>query len=222
MLRVFVLAAALSLGSWAHAEVQWPWEVQSTEIKLIDESTVAHVAADYDCVNLAFNPLTGEISWEDIVNIGQKVWEVVKAGKPVAHFETPMANALPRGLTCWNDLEHWQAPKVQTYQVVYKNGFGMEVVRFDFRLQFTYGGGKAEKGQYLANVSVQPSQLNVAWGYNFDAKVEVQPAVNLGSKDSPIAGLELNLRWTVKTIMKSSENSFHFFVQGNGVSQAAN
>lgn len=222
MLRVIVFATAFAFTSWAHAETQWPWEIQSTSIQMIDESTTGNLAADYDCVSLAGNALLGEVTWDDIVNIGQKVWDIVSAGKPVLHFETPTANALPRGIQCWNDLEHWKAPKVQTYEVVYKNGFGMEVVRFNFRLQYTYGGGKAEKGQYLANVAVLPSELNVSWGYNFDARVEVQQAVNLGSRENPMAGLELNVRWTVKTVLKTSENSFHFFVQGDGVSQSAN
>jgi hypothetical protein len=222
MLRIIVFATALTFTSWAHADSPWFWEIQSTDIQLIEETTSANMAVNYDCVSLTGNPLTGDVSWDDIVNIGKKAWEIIEAGKPVSHIETPTANALPRGIQCWNNLEHWQAPKVQTYQVVYKNGFGMEVVRFNFRLQYTYGGGKAEKGQYLANVTILPSELNVSWGYNFDARVEVQPAVNVGTQENPIAGLELNLRWTVKTVLKTSENSFHFFVQGDGVSQSVN
>ncbi len=162
-----------------------------------------------------------EISWDQVVNIGKKLWSVVENGKPVVQMETPVAHALPRGLYCWSDLEHWQAPRTQVYEVTYRNGFGVEVVKFRFRLHYTYGGGRADKGQYLANVTVLPAELNVSWGYNFDAKVEVQPAVNLGTKENPIGGLELNVRWTVKTFLKESINSFHFFVQGDGVAKSA-
>ncbi len=223
MLRYIVFVTALAAGSWAHADTQaWPWEVQSADMTLLSEETGAVTATDFDCLQLNSNIFTGEISWEEIITIGQKAWEIVNAGKPVLHIDTPTVNALPKGLQCWNDLEHWQAPRTQTYQVVYKNGFGMEVVKFNFRLQYTYGGGRAQMGQYLANVSVLPAELNVMWGYTFNANVEVQPAVNLGSRENPIAGLELNLRWNVKTVLKESENSFHFFVQGDGVSQSAN
>lgn len=206
-------------------ESLWPWEVQNVKLQKVGDE-LAYVALDTkDCAEFASiaetESLLGEISWDQIVNIGQKVWEIVQAGKPVVHMETPVANALPRGLTCWTDLEHWQAPRTQTYEVKYENGFGMEVVKFKFRLHYTYGGGKADRGQYLANVAVLPAELNVLWGYNFDAKVEVQPALNLGSKENPMAGLELNVRWTVKTVMKESLNSFHFFVQGDGVAKTA-
>jgi hypothetical protein len=150
------------------------------------------------------------------VAIGQKVWEIIEKNKPVVNVETPVAHALPRGLECWADLEHWQAPRTASYEVVYKNGFGLEVVKFRFRLHYTYGGGKAELGQYLANVTVMPGELNVMWGYTFGARVEVGQAVNLGSHANPTAGLELNVRWNVKTVLKESENSFHYFVQGDG------
>lgn len=66
----------------------------------------------------------------------------------------PVAHALPRGLRRWTDLERWSPPETKTYEVVYKNKFGMEVVKFRFRLQYTYGGRRSGRGRYLANVSV--------------------------------------------------------------------
>lgn len=59
------------------------------------------------------------------------------------------------------------------------------------------------------------------WGYTFNARVEVPGAVNLGTSASPVAGLELNLHWNVKTVVKESENSVHFFVDGHGQARMA-
>jgi hypothetical protein len=106
---------------------------------------------------------------------------------------------------------------VETYEVAYKNLFGMEVVKFHFRLAYTYGGGRAGAGRYLANVSVLPAELNVLWGYTFNAEVQVMPAVNLGNVTSPVAGLEVNVVWQVKTVLKESDNSVHYFVRGDGL-----
>jgi hypothetical protein len=213
----------------AHAaEISGPWDISSVDMVQIDEQAQPMDATTTpECDVQLARPTDlsslGEISWADIVNIGQKVWEVVQAGKPVVNVHgAPMAFALPRGLTCWNQLDSWQAPKVNSYEVTYKNGFGMEVVKFRFRLQYTYGGGKSGKGKYLANVTVMPAEINVLWGYTFNANVDVQQALNLGTTDSPVAGLEMNLKWSVSTVLKQSENSFHFFVQGDGVSQAQN
>jgi|GEM_PF-1320261 len=218
-------AAAAEVAPLSHQEALWPWEVQSVELTQIEDHVAVTTLETKDCAQLNSladeNSALDQITWDQIINIGQKVWEIVQAGKPVVHMETPVAYALPRGLNCWTDLEHWQPPRTQIYEVKYKNGFGMEVVKFRFRLHYTYGGGKAERGQYLANVSVLPAELNVLWGYNFDANVEVQPAINLGSSENPIGGLELNVRWVVKTVLKESVNSFHFFVQGDGVAKSA-
>lgn len=223
MFRYMIFAATLWCAPNAFASWQ-PWDVQKVEMQMVDEGPSIDIfAVENDCTKLnSVRPmLLDNISWDQIIAIGEKVWEIVKAGKPVVKIETPVAHALPRGLECWADLEHWQAPRTQTYEVKYKNGFGMEVVKFRFRLHYTYGGGKAEKGQYLANVTVLPAELNVMWGYNFDARVEVAQAINMGTTENPMAGLELNLRWNVKTVLKESENSFHFFVQGDGVSKSA-
>jgi hypothetical protein len=225
---LFVSALTLSATAAHAGEVSGPWDVISAKIVQIDEHIQPmQIEVDQECDSETAKamdlPILGAISWGDIVNIGQKVWDIVQAGKPVVVVKgAPMAFALPRGLTCWNQLDSWQAPKVNSYEVSYKNGFGMEVVKFRFRLQYTYGGGKAGKGKYLANVTVMPAEISVMWGYTFNANVDVQQAVNLGTQDNPLAGLEMNMKWSVSTVLKESENSFHFFVQGDGVSQTQN
>ncbi len=215
MLRLIVSFTVLGFSAVAHAA---PWEIQSVEVREVYDAQSAPLPKMVnDCSELGSKPfLADNIGWDQIVNIGEKVWAIIEANKPVVTVETPVAHALPRGLECWADLEHWQAPRTQSYEVLYKNGFGMEVVKFRFRLHYTYGGGKAELGQYLANVAVLPSELNVMWGYTFNAKVEVAQAINMGSKENPLAGLEMNVRWNAKTVLKESENSFHFFVSGDG------
>lgn len=221
---VFIIA----IVSTAHADVSTPWDITSVVVqKVREEAITTNIALDPTCDIHGTRPMSGpdltDIEWDTIVNIGQKIWAIIEANKPVVNIgPMPVAYALPRGLECWNHLQGWQSPRVATYEVVYKNGFNMEVVKFRFRLQYTYGGGNAGKGKYLANVSVQPAEVNVVWGYTFNASVDVQQAVNLGSTDDPLAGLELNLKWQVKTVLKESDNSFHFFVQGDGVSQAHN
>ena len=197
-----------------------PWAIASVEMQQVADDTGVKPLINNECTNL--RPFdVGTIVWSDIVTVGEKIWQIVEAGKPVVSVQVPVAFALPRGLTCWTDLDHWQVPRTQTYEVRYKNYFGVEVVHFRFRLQYTYGGGNDGVGRYLANVTVMPAELNVAWGYDFNAVVEVEQAVNMGSKKDPLAGLELNLKWTVKTVLKESDNSFHFFVQGDGAVKTA-
>jgi hypothetical protein len=221
MLKIALIAPLLALNTAAASPFHDISEVTVREI--VDAPPVSDPFLANDCSDMSrdASPMT-EIGWDQIINIGEKVWKIIEAGKPIVHVKTPVAHALPRGLKCWADLGGWQAPRTKTLEASYKNGFGMEVVKFRFRLHYTYGGGRLEKGRYLSNVTVLPAELNVMWGYNFDADVEVAQAINMGTQDDPLAGLELNVRWTVKTVVKESRNSLHFFVQGDGGMKLAN
>lgn len=227
MIKYIVFFTTLTITSWAHAhaDVGDYFSVEAMEVRALpggeSEGGSSEILADNECGDAAMmsaQPMANElIGWDDIVNIGKTVWQIVDANRPVLHAELPVAHALPRGLQCWSDLERWNAPRTQSYEVVYKNKFGIEVVKFRFRLQFTYGGSRAGgRGRYIANATVAASQIDVVWAYTFNARLDIARAVNLGTSADPIAGLEMNLHWNVKTWVKESENSVHFFITGNG------
>lgn len=215
MIRGIFIFSALLFANAGYA--QPAHEIGAVEIREVADDG-SRIAVAKDCS--AVRPL-GEVSWDEILTIGQKLLEIVKDNKPVVRTESPVVHALPRGLPCWLDLEAWQAPKTKSYEVLYKNKLGSEVVRFRFRLQFTYGGSFKSRGRYLANVTVVPADLSVKWGYTFNANVNVDEAVNRGSSSSPVAGLGMTLKWTVSTWVKENQSSVHFFVDGNGNIQFA-
>lgn len=226
MSRVYLAGLAfVSLMVGPQVFAAMPWDVSSIEITEVSDNAPPSILVDTDCSR---TPLAGpepdafDIDLEKIISIGEKIWKIVEANKPVVNVKTNTVSALPRGIVCWSDLDGWKAPKTRSFEVKYKNYFDMEVVKFRFRLQFTHGGGYDGLGKYLANVTVLPAELNVIWGYKFNADVEILPAVNIGSSKNPVAGLELNLKWTIATPMKETQNSFHMFVQGDGDYRAEN
>lgn len=161
-------------------------------------------------------PFKNSVSLDQIINLGQKVWKIIEANKPVVDFKSKSASALPRGIKCWDQLENWQFPKAQTYKVSYKNLMGIEVVRFSFRLIFTYGGQYFGKGRYITNATIVPAEINVLWGYKFAAGVKVGQTVNLGSRQDPKAGIELNLNWQVATPLVDQQRTATYFLSGEG------
>lgn len=154
----------------------------------------------------------------DLINLGKQVWQVIQNNKPVVNVTDNTANALPRGVACWTDLENWNAPRYKTYQITYENLFGMEVMNFKFQLFYSYGGQIHGTGKYLANVTVAPMELDVLWGFQFDAKVEVGKILNIGSHEDPMAGMELAMKWEAKSPLKDSRGQVRYFVQGDGTS----
>ena len=155
-----------------------------------------------------------------IINYGKQIWEVIIANKPVVNVNEMSANALPQGVNCWTGLSNWELPNSNAYESTYKNGFGMEVVKFKYRLFYTYGGQFEETGAYLANVSVTPMNIDVAWGFKFDATADAEQVLNIGPMKNPIAGMELAMKWKVETPMKVSAQQVKFFVTGDGRDKA--
>jgi len=207
----------------AHAAISAPWEIKSVEIhQVVDQvPSTALIPTDNGCTQSMHTNALDMTDLSQIFTLGQKAWEIVQANKPVVNVgQSPMLSALPFNNGCWMDLVGWQQPKVQTYEVAYKNAFGMEVVQFRFRVQFNYGGSVNGAGKFLANVTVVPDTVNVTWGYTFSANVTGEQALNLGTAAQPLAGLGLTVNWSVKTVMKESDNSFHFFVEGDGTVKA--
>jgi hypothetical protein len=152
-----------------------------------------------------------------VVAVGEKIWKLIEAGRPVVSFKAPVVHALPYNRICWYHLEGWKPPQSSLWEVLYKNKFGAKVVRFTYRITYAAGGNMEGKGKYLANVTVTPADISVAWGYNFAAEAQVGRTLNLGTKDNPIAGIQLLVAWNVKTKLKEDLKSQSFFLSGDGV-----
>lgn len=174
------------------------------------------MAAPVKGADAELNPLTQlDIYLDQIINLGRKVWNIIEAGRPVVNVKMDVANALPRGLSCWNELSGWQIPQSKVYEVVYENGFGAEVVTFAYRVTFTAGGGMNGKGKYVTNATFMPASLNVSWGFTFNATAEIPSVFNMGTTDNPVAGMQMVMKWSVDTPVTHIEESETFFVSGD-------
>lgn len=163
------------------------------------------------------DPLTDwTVVVDQIINAGKKIWQIVEAGKPVANLSLNTANALPRGLGCWMDLQEWKAPESRVYRVQYANAFGANVVSFAFRVNFTHGGALDGIGKYVTNATIMPAALDVSWGFTFNADVSVPSVVNMGTKKNPVGAVQLVVNWQVDSPVKKIRQSETFFMSGDG------
>ncbi len=163
------------------------------------------------------NPLdTIDVIVDKIINIGKKIWAIVDAGRPVVNVKMDTANALPAGVRCWDELEGWQAPTSKLYQVSYENGFGADVVSYSFRVSFISGGSYKGQGKYLTLATVQPANIDVSWGFRFDANATVPMVFNQGTKANPVAGMQMAMNWQVTSPLSHIQQAESFFMNGNG------
>jgi hypothetical protein len=211
-----LLFLGIAIYGFSAQAAQLPWEIGEVTVRQVSEqSLVAPDPSSADCGNFV-TPKDFGIGPSEIITIGEKLWDIVIAGKPKVNVVTPTVAALPAGTTCWADLAGWHPPKSQIYSVSYKNLMGIEVVHMNFRLQFAYGGSKNGTGKYLSGVTMLPADLSVIWGYDFNASVAADQAINMGTTADPIAGIGLTLKWAIKTPIDETDNSINFFVQGDG------
>lgn len=152
----------------------------------------------------------------DIINLGKEIWDIIESNRPITKVESNYATAVPASVTDWRDLSEWKMPRSVLVSVAYKNLFGAEVVRFAYRILYTYGGKLDNKGLYLTNATIVPHQLNVSWGYSVDAKVDVPSVINVGNRANPIAGMEILVKWTVSTVLKETTETSSYFIRGDG------
>jgi hypothetical protein len=191
-------------------------EVKDFEIRGAHRNTEWGMPTDGSVATIP--DVLGEISiaLDRIINLGQKLWQIVEAGRPVVDVQSKFANAVPDGIKSWESLEGWKVPSSKVFQVTFRNGLGGHPVDFNYRLLYTYGGSLGGKGSYLTHVTVIPSDLAVGWGYHFSAQVEVPSVTNAGTSINPIAAMEVTVSWKVDTILRHSEGSSSYYVRGDG------
>lgn len=157
---------------------------------------------------------------DDIIALGQRIWKIVDAGRPVINTKmSSMISILPH-LEGENpsqyQMSNWSAPAAKSYRVSYKNGFNSEVVAFTFTIYFQYNGQYQGAGQYITNLKVQATEVYTAWGFDFDATSELVGIANVGSMENPIASATMQISYIVKGKINESRSVQSLYVDGAG------
>ncbi|MGB0454711.1 MAG: hypothetical protein ACPGJV_13465 [Bacteriovoracaceae bacterium] len=156
-----------------------------------------------------------------LIAIGTKVWSIVEKGRPVSTVNMKAQVAvLPETestMLAFQQMQGWEYPITKVYEVVYKNFYGMKVVKFKYAVTFEHGGTYQGKGQYLNAVRIAASEVNVAWGFNFDASAEVVSISNRGTQEDPVASVQIKLNYRTKTIVSDSRTEESFSISGDGL-----
>ncbi|OGS06647.1 MAG: hypothetical protein A2270_01330 [Elusimicrobia bacterium RIFOXYA12_FULL_51_18] len=158
---------------------------------------------------------------DQIVNLAEKIWNILDKNRPVVNITTNYANAVPSGTTHWTQLQGWKKPSTKKYAFSMKNGFGTEVVKVTYQVHWTHNGNLQGKGKFLTGVTVEPLNVVALWGYKVDLVAEVPDSTvaNVGTHEDPIASMQVQLKWKVSTIIQSTDQKVIYYVQGDGLMQ---
>jgi hypothetical protein len=153
----------------------------------------------------------------DLVALGEDVYELVIKGKPTNETKYEPISVLPRinnEPASILDTEFWKAPVKRTFEASYKNYYNAEVVRFRYRVMYSYGGTYNGKGAYLTAVQIVPEFVKILYGFDFKATMKLAGIVNQGSRENPIAGATLLMEYTVVSFLDSRHVTESYFVNG--------
>jgi len=157
---------------------------------------------------------------ETLQVLGKQMWQFVVNNEPQSTIEEHYAHVVPSDVKSWTELELWSRPESMTLQVNYRNFFH-RVAEIKYRISFSHSGSYEGKGAYLANIHIIPEDVAVkGLGHTVDASAKMLQAVNVGTKDSPIAGVQIQISWTVDNIMRKNKGSMLIYLEGSGFSKA--
>jgi len=173
---------------------------------------------NFDFQNSNNRSLTERV--DEFIIVGKKIIDLVSEGEPVRTLSTDTLSVLPfefkDGEYNILETENWRSPVGRSYQIVYKNLYGIAVVDFTFSVGSSYGGSHQGKGRYLHGIYASPKNLLLRWGFDFDAKSELETVTNLGTKENPVVGATMVLKYEVSNILNSSYREERFLITGRG------
>lgn len=155
----------------------------------------------------------------DLVALGEDVYKLVIKGKPTNTTTyapitvVPKVNGEPVDPL---EIENTRMPVKKTYEVVYENLYGIDVVTFRYSIMWAYGGSYDGKGAYLSHIQIIPEFVRTLFGYDFTATMKLGGIQNMSTRANPVAGATILLEYTVSTVMVANNETEQFFVNGVG------
>ena len=238
-MKSLLLVALLVLGSIAHAETAKPTfdqlgfssetemqnyfkvvdvKVTTTAAKQVqlDAAAPAEVTLGNSFLDGLGAVLVAPQSPTGWIAFGKAAWAVVVANKPVINATTTRVTVLPQDKQAWATMAGWRGPFGGSIKFEEVNGFGASVITQKYTISYNYGGSLNGKGHYLANATIIPSSIYVAWGFSLDSSVEVGQILNSGTEADPNPMVDLQLKRSTKTIMTAHEAVDSFSIKGDG------
>ncbi len=157
----------------------------------------------------------------DIVALGEAIYDLVIKGKPTNVTEYAPISVVPKDPTTKEpvdvfDLEGFSMPSEKNYSASITNGVGKEVVKFSYKVLFSYGGSYNGAGKYLSGVIIVPGSVKTSFGWDFNASMKLSGIMNHGTKADPVAGVMVTMKYQMNSWSSSLERNDTIHITGRG------
>jgi hypothetical protein len=220
MKKLAIRSALLGLvglvSAAAFADDSAYYQIKKIEVREVASDSAVEIKTPVFSSESSRNATNPGEQLDEIINIGKKIWAVIEAGAPVMNINTDVATALPPGVKSMSELSGWKEPVSKTYEMVITNSYDFNVIEFRYRVISVAGGSLDGEGHYIGYATVQPEDVYVAWGWNFDAHASAPAIYNTGSKAKPIGSMNFLMDYNISTPFNKIRQSQSYFISGKG------
>ena len=154
------------------------------------------------------------------VTLGETSYTLAQHGKPSNTTEYAPISIVPRDpiskeIVSPFDMEDCSMPTKKSFRSVMTTG-GVEVVKFEYMVIYTYGCSYEGKGKYIQTAMIQPISVKTSYGWDFNATMKFSGMMNHGKKADPIAGALLTIKYSMTSWRTAFERNDTVHIRGDG------
>jgi len=154
----------------------------------------------------------------EIAIIGRNAWDVITRNRAVFNSSIDYAGVIPSNInnSTWEDLGPWEDAISQPFRFIVKDGIGIKLSEFEWVFSWKYGASFHGKGKYLLNAGIKVKNIYTNVFQTVTVVVNTLSPLNYGTKEDPIAGIDLQVTMTHQSPFYNQNFGCHFNVRGNG------
>lgn len=148
-------------------------------------------------------------------------WDFIEKGAPKASAQGASTAVLASADPHWDHYAGAKKFTSKTYRYRIKNGFRATVVAIDYVIRGSYKAaydGKLDvrDGDYMPNIEVFCSKIDLGWGWNVNAKAVLSHLSNVGAKgDRIIPDFYSTLNFNFWTFLCNHTDTYSFSLRGD-------
>ncbi|MBT3981863.1 MAG: hypothetical protein HOE90_10945 [Bacteriovoracaceae bacterium] len=184
---------------------------QSDEVDPL-KSLLSEKSLEFDMKTLHETMILGLKTVESVLTFLEKRQpEIIVKGK---HLSFVPKSATGLVLRPW-EMANWSRPLKKSYEIVFKNLYGMKMAKVKFSPTMSYGGSYKGAGKYLQGVQV-PTEVFAGWTVKASTSTELISVTNEGAEGDPVIGCMLNLNVKVGTAVTKHDMTYTIYFSANG------
>lgn len=155
-----------------------------------------------------------------VVALGENIYTLVQHGKPSNTTDYAPIAIVPKDPISKEpvspfDMEDCSMPVKKAFRATMTTG-GVDVVKFEYMVIFSYGCSYEGAGKYIQTAMVQPISVKTSYGWDFAASMKFSGMMNHGKKADPIVGALLTIKYSMNSWRTAFEKNDTVHIRGDG------